>query len=49
MNTTLVIILFVIIIAALAFLIFLLSKKGLGSNKSELGALMERLDRKSVV
>lgn len=47
MNTTLVIILFVIIIAALAFLIFLLSKKGLGSNKGELGALMERLNNLS--
>lgn len=47
MSPTLVIVLFIVILIALAFLIFLLSKGGLGGNKSELGALMERLNNLS--
>lgn len=47
MNTTIIIVLFSVIVLSLAFLIFLFSKKSLSGSKGELGALMERLNNLS--
>src|SRR5665811_2461974 len=47
MDTTLIIFLFILIIAALGVVMFLLIKKGANGGESKLGALMERLNHLS--